>query len=437
MSSPILEAGASKLAPALTISIDDIVNAGLDIKKAIIKEANKFDYSVSEEEVPPIYDGGILNPKTGQVVINGAWSKASVIDFVCPPGDHPNVSLIIANDVLQFVCQHVEETDVEAWRNLLADRDRQGLFVVRNVLPTDKEVAQKKAAAVDEWTQTRVSAWDDRIAGMTLAEAKNLYRECRRRDPGVDPQLNLIHPDFEIDELMEEHPNDLDAAEVAVIKNFMANSASSLVRERVRLAKNDIKGLARIDPVMIPTMEARDIENVIARREHLIASLTSLALAMDAHDSEALIEILSDPRNIRPRDVFSDTARDVFVECTGLELPNDRVVMAETLRYWVRMASAAERKSTECRIDDAAWAICAARNFCGDEKNALHEWEEDNGKLSADERLKVKQAAAIVWASYQREAGVKNPITPDERAKIHSDLECGESEAPAAMRLRR
>lgn len=75
------------------------------------------------------------------------------------------------------------------------------------------------------------------------------------------------------------------------------------------------------------------------------------------------------------------------------------------------------------RIQDAAYAIVSAREFCGNEREALRDWQGDNGPLTSAERAAARSEAERIWAGYQLEAGVTLPISPDERREIARILE--------------
>ncbi len=188
--------------------------------------------------------------------------------------------------------------------------------------PAILENARTKAWALA--MQARVEAWHARIEKMCMAEARNLYLGCRRRDPSADPQLNLIHSDFEIDDLFEEHPDDLDAAEVEVIQSFTEKRSSSLVRSRLDSFKYDLQRLSEMCAQPAPLLN-----QLITNQEREVSGLTLLADAMDALDRNELLAVLVEP--------VSKFARSVFVESTGLELPEDLNGTTDTLRYWIRI----------------------------------------------------------------------------------------------------
>ena len=72
----------------------------------------------------------------------------------------------------------------------------------------------------------------------------------------------------------------------------------------------------------------------------------------------------------------------------------------------------------EQMINECAEALVACREFCGNERQALRDWEADNGQLSVVARAIAVQRADAIWAGYQRDAGVTAPISADERASI-------------------
>lgn len=72
---------------------------------------------------------------------------------------------------------------------------------------------------------------------------------------------------------------------------------------------------------------------------------------------------------------------------------------------------------------DAANAIVAARDFCGNEREALREWEGDNRQLTRLERNGVRLIADRLWRESQSKAGVVVPISPEERHAITRIME--------------
>lgn len=74
-------------------------------------------------------------------------------------------------------------------------------------------------------------------------------------------------------------------------------------------------------------------------------------------------------------------------------------------------------------LADAVRTIIACRDLCGNEAEALRDWEADNRKLSEPERATVRKNVAREWRRFQHAAGVTKPIGPGERAAINRALE--------------
>lgn len=74
-------------------------------------------------------------------------------------------------------------------------------------------------------------------------------------------------------------------------------------------------------------------------------------------------------------------------------------------------------------IDEVAGAIVTARDFCGNEREAVRDWQADNGIFLSPETI----ASAFVkanayWRNSQQEAGVKNPLSAGARAAAFRSL---------------
>lgn len=69
-------------------------------------------------------------------------------------------------------------------------------------------------------------------------------------------------------------------------------------------------------------------------------------------------------------------------------------------------------------LNDLIETLISTRDFCGDEQQALKDWQADNRKLSAKEVMDVWRMFEILWNKNQVSAGVKFPIHPDERRAI-------------------
>ena len=76
-------------------------------------------------------------------------------------------------------------------------------------------------------------------------------------------------------------------------------------------------------------------------------------------------------------------------------------------------------------MKDAIQTILNTRDFCGNEKEALAEWEAENGELSGFQRSIVWQTANEEWSISQIESGVKFPLNQSDRAKAFADIESG------------
>lgn len=75
------------------------------------------------------------------------------------------------------------------------------------------------------------------------------------------------------------------------------------------------------------------------------------------------------------------------------------------------------------KLIDCANCIIATRDFCGDERLALQDWQADYGKLSAAEISAVWAIVNNAWADFQKAAGVQFPISAEERATITKIME--------------
>jgi hypothetical protein len=76
-------------------------------------------------------------------------------------------------------------------------------------------------------------------------------------------------------------------------------------------------------------------------------------------------------------------------------------------------------------LNDAIDTLIATRDFCGDERQALIDWQEDYGKLSADEEKTVLHVFESRWQGYERDARA-TILAPYERAAAYRDIESGE-----------
>lgn len=74
-------------------------------------------------------------------------------------------------------------------------------------------------------------------------------------------------------------------------------------------------------------------------------------------------------------------------------------------------------------VRDCAATIISTREFCGDERQALKDWQADYRKLSSVEIAAVWAIVNGTWADFQKQAGVSFPISPEERATITRIME--------------
>lgn len=74
------------------------------------------------------------------------------------------------------------------------------------------------------------------------------------------------------------------------------------------------------------------------------------------------------------------------------------------------------------RIASIVAELVNTRNFCGDERSALRDFEADNGKFTPAERQQVQRELAASWRADQAAAGVTKPIGSAERVRINRAL---------------
>jgi hypothetical protein len=85
----------------------------------------------------------------------------------------------------------------------------------------------------------------------------------------------------------------------------------------------------------------------------------------------------------------------------------------------------ATKNTMNHEIIEAAEVITNTRQFCGNEAEALREWQTENRKLTATERAAVWQLVDRNWRKDQIAAGVIVPLSNEERAKAYADIESG------------
>jgi len=72
---------------------------------------------------------------------------------------------------------------------------------------------------------------------------------------------------------------------------------------------------------------------------------------------------------------------------------------------------------------EAIETIIQTRDFCGNEAEALRDWEAENGSLSEHQRAQVWQGVKEEWTIWQLKAKVQHALTDAERLKAFSDIE--------------
>jgi len=67
--------------------------------------------------------------------------------------------------------------------------------------------------------------------------------------------------------------------------------------------------------------------------------------------------------------------------------------------------------------------ILQTRDFCGNESEALSDWESENGTLSEHQRAQVWQGVDEEWKLSQLRANVIHALTDSERLQAFHDIE--------------
>lgn len=71
---------------------------------------------------------------------------------------------------------------------------------------------------------------------------------------------------------------------------------------------------------------------------------------------------------------------------------------------------------------DCVNSLVEVRDLCGDEREAMADWEAENRPLSRYERQVIRDEVSRTWNQARSEAGVTRPICDLEREKINRDL---------------
>lgn len=69
--------------------------------------------------------------------------------------------------------------------------------------------------------------------------------------------------------------------------------------------------------------------------------------------------------------------------------------------------------------------LLETRDLCGDEAETLRQWQSDYGKLTASQIMSARGMVETLWRKSQAEAGVRLPLSSEERAKAHRDINSG------------
>jgi len=69
-------------------------------------------------------------------------------------------------------------------------------------------------------------------------------------------------------------------------------------------------------------------------------------------------------------------------------------------------------------LQDAAAEVLTCRDLCGDEREALREWQHENRRLSPAECSEVQALVDAAWAEARNCAGVSAPLSPSERNDV-------------------
>jgi hypothetical protein len=67
--------------------------------------------------------------------------------------------------------------------------------------------------------------------------------------------------------------------------------------------------------------------------------------------------------------------------------------------------------------------ILNTRDFCGNESEAISDWESENGKLSDHQLASVLLEVNQEWKLSQLSANVKHALTDSERLQAFADVE--------------
>lgn len=74
------------------------------------------------------------------------------------------------------------------------------------------------------------------------------------------------------------------------------------------------------------------------------------------------------------------------------------------------------------QLESAVETLVTCRDLCGNERECLREWEQENGTLSENEWRDVLFHFENAWHSWRVKAGVSKPISASERRVINRIL---------------
>ena len=68
--------------------------------------------------------------------------------------------------------------------------------------------------------------------------------------------------------------------------------------------------------------------------------------------------------------------------------------------------------------------LLETRDMCGNETATIKQWEADNGrKLNPFEQQQVRNALEMAWKGGQRRAGVRLPLSCEDRADAYAAIQ--------------
>ena len=78
----------------------------------------------------------------------------------------------------------------------------------------------------------------------------------------------------------------------------------------------------------------------------------------------------------------------------------------------------------EMHIDNCANDVVSVREFCGNERGAILDYQSENGiKFNPIECVHIAQRVREIWSGFQKDAGVVAPLTTSERFSAYKALE--------------